>query len=322
MLVIGVERVTPMTLPRQRVSQSRVSSTERCLFISPFAVQQISLSGRFLPRLSSCCRSSMRRVSMGGYAQDDHMTTRRAMMVGAFAFPCVAMASSNNGGEKQKWWPPAAMRKAFALGMAEGMADYELAVCDRKRELLGKLAHSKRVLDVGIGTGPNLPYLRDVDVVVGLDPNEFMTPYAQKAAEQQRARGLQLEMKGGHAEKIPFPDSSFDAVISTLVLCSVVDPAQAISEIQRVLKPGGKFVFIEHVHAKSEPLRFVQTVLNPLQVLAADGCHLSRDTEKLIREHGAQFESVEIENFKVDSGAAGALISTQICGFAVKKQGL
>lgn len=102
------------------------------------------------------------------------------------------------------------------------------------------------------------------------------------------------------------------------MLCSVKDPRRAIDEIVRVLKPGGKFIFIEHVRARSLPLRIAQEVLNPFQIFLADGCHLTRDTASLVEERKNEFDNIHVENFTVDVGAGGSLISHQISGFACK----
>lgn len=213
------------------------------------------------------------------------------------------------------------MKKSFAQGMETGMAEYELAVSERKRKLFENLNVSDgslTALDVGIGTGPNLVYLPANTSCVGLDPNPFMFKYAEQKAAGLATRGLGLKLLRGDAESIPCDDASFDAVICTLTLCSVKSPERAISEILRVLKPGGTFLFIEHVSAReSPPLRAAQIVFNPLQILLADNCHLTRDTGKMIQDCGG-FESIEMEYFTVDLGLNGALISRQISGWAVK----
>jgi SAM-dependent methyltransferase len=96
---------------------------------------------------------------------------------------------------------------------------------------------------------------------------------------------------------------------------------QVLAEIQRVLKPGGIFVFIEHVQARTPGLRTLQNVLTPLQALLADGCHLNRKTADLIREYGGEFSEIQIEDFTVDLGFGSDLIATQICGYATKRLG-
>jgi SAM-dependent methyltransferase len=119
----------------------------------------------------------------------------------------------NATGPREPWWPPRALRKAFALAMETGMGDYELAVAARKRKLLSGIAPNSRVLDIGIGTGPNLAYLPENTNCVGLEPNEFMQPYASQKASRLAMRNISLEVMRGKAEDIPAPDESFDAVL-------------------------------------------------------------------------------------------------------------
>jgi ubiquinone/menaquinone biosynthesis C-methylase UbiE len=92
-----------------------------------------------------------------------------------------------------------------------------------------------------------------------------------------------------------------------------------LAEVQRVLKPGGIFIFIEHVQARTPVLRTLQNILTPLQTLLADGCHLNRKTADLLREYGGEFSEIEIEEFTVDLGFGSDLIATQICGYATKR---
>lgn len=210
------------------------------------------------------------------------------------------------------------MKKAFANGMAFGMGDYELAVAQRKRRLFASIPPRSRVLDVGIGAGPNLPYLPDDCEVTGLDPNPYMFPFADKRAAGLASRGIRLEVVEGAAEAIPFADGSFDAVLCTLTLCSVRDVQTAVKEMQRVLVSGGKLCFVEHVHAEEGGLRTAQTLLTPLQVLLADGCHLNRDSGSLVQKYGTEFSECEVERFEVDLGFEGKLISSQASGRAIK----
>jgi Methyltransferase domain len=105
------------------------------------------------------------------------------------------------------------MRRAFAQGMESGMGDVELAVAARKRSLFALLDPGSAVLDVGIGTGPNLVYYPRDTRVTGLDPNEFMKPFAMEKARNLVTRGIQLDIVQGSAEAIPLADASFDAVV-------------------------------------------------------------------------------------------------------------
>lgn len=133
-----------------------------------------------------------------------------------------------------------------------------------------------RVLELGPGFGANLPYLRHTQWT-GLEPSS-------KMREGLLKRGAPGPLLSGVAEAIPLPDASVDAVVSTLVLCSVRDPAQVLAEIRRVLKPTGSFVYIEHVASATLAGRCVQQMLRPACGLI--GCHPVRPTGQLIAQAG------------------------------------
>jgi SAM-dependent methyltransferase len=160
--------------------------------------------------------------------------------------------------------------------------------------------------------------------IVGVDPNDAMEKYARAAFEAARAKGTAndedaakkkntLRVARGVAEALPLPTSSADAVVCTLTLCSVLDPEAAVAEIRRVLKPGGSFVFVEHVLSDDAALRAQQLALDGLQAKLADGCHLNRQTLRTIQSAGfADFELVE--RFTLPGFG---LISSQVAGIAV-----
>ena len=185
---------------------------------------------------------------------------------------------------------------------------YERMVADRKRALFAGLGGN--VLEIGPGTGPNLVYYPPGIRWLGVEPNPYMVPYLKTAAARA---GLPVDLRPGTAERLPAEDSSMDAVVSTLVLCSVSDPEGVLREIRRVLKPGGRFLFIEHVAAPpGTRLRRVQTAIRPLWKIIGDGCHPDRETGVTIERAG--FAHVRYENFRLPLGP----VATQIAGFAVK----
>lgn len=200
--------------------------------------------------------------------------------------------------------------------METGMHEYEGEIAEVKKKLFSQIAASDKVLDVGIGTGPNLRFLQRGTQVVGVDPNQYMWPYA---IEKAQSCGIELHMVGGIGERLPTEDNSYDFAIVTLTLCSVRDPSLTIREILRVLKPGGQLLFIEHVIAdRSHPiLRAAQILLNPLQQLFADGCHLNRDTGAILKNVGKPgFSEITYEEFNVQE--FGSLIRSHIAGCARK----
>ena len=192
--------------------------------------------------------------------------------------------------------------------LAHCVARYERMVADRKRALLSALQGD--ILEIGPGAGPNLAYYPDTCHWIGVEPNPYLYPYLRKAAER---RGLQIEIRAALAEELPAADDSVNTVVSTLVLCSVTDPAATLREIFRVLKPGGRFVFIEHVAApRGTRLRRVQELIRPVWKVIADGCHPNRETWTAIEQTG--FRQVHYDHFQLPLGPVGP----QIAGYAVK----
>ena len=199
-------------------------------------------------------------------------------------------------------------QRIFARLQAVGNAKYEQQVDGHKRTLFGQL--SGTVLEIGPGTGVNLKYFPAGVQWIGIEPNVFMHDYLRHEAERQ---GLEVDLRTGTAEHLDAADASVDAVVSTLVLCSVNDVAGALAEIRRVLKPGGRFVFIEHVAASPGTwLRRLQRVVRPLWTVIADGCHPDRETWKHVEQAG--FKQLEYDHFRVSTPVVGP----HVAGVAVK----
>ena len=161
----------------------------------------------------------------------------------------------------------------------------------RQREKLVPLAHG-RVLEIGIGTGLNLPHYDQAKVhaIVGVDPALEMHRLARK---RMQAAGLAVELVGLSAERIPFEDASFDTVLVTYTLCSIPDPLAALKEARRLLKRGGKLVFCEHGAAPDASVRRWQERLNPLWSRLAGGCRLDRDIPGLLRSAGLESSDLQ-----------------------------
>lgn len=178
----------------------------------------------------------------------------------------------------------------------------------RKRDLLTPLTGT--VVEIGAGAGPNARYLPAGTRWIVIEPNVHFHRHLRSAAE---ASDLELEIVAGVAERLPLPDASADAVISTLVLCSVDDLGATLAEIRRVLKPGGRFVFIEHVAAdRGSFLRRLQRGLRGPWGVIADGCRPDRETLTAIQQAG--FSRVETERFQLRAG----LVAPHIAGVAVR----
>jgi len=164
-----------------------------------------------------------------------------------------------------------------------------------RQELLAGL--SGRVIEVGAGTGINFAfYPASVTEVVAIEPEPYLRSLAVQAA--MRAP-FTIEVTAGVAERLPVEDASFDAGVVSLVLCSVRDPTQALSELFRVLRPGGELRFYEHVRANSHGLARLQRTVDALfWPRAFGGCHTSRDTRAAIEEAGFVIESCREFPFK------------------------
>ncbi len=146
------------------------------------------------------------------------------------------------------------------------------------------------VLEVGFGSGLNIPFYKNITKLYALDTSSELVHIAQ---EKFRSVPFPIEYVVASAEKIPLPDNSVDCVVSTWSLCSIPDPARALAEIKRVLKPGGQFRFIEHGKSPSHFIAKLQNVLTPVSKTLAGGCHLNRDIEKLIRDVGFEMQQLE-----------------------------
>jgi SAM-dependent methyltransferase len=199
------------------------------------------------------------------------------------------------------------MDSIFSWSMSNTMGDYENEARPYKAKLFQSLFDSLAkdtgneapvIVEIGMGTFPNAPYfaqsmlnsrLKALDII-GVDPNDSMKQYALENAEKSGLirSNVSLRIVHGVAEALPFADSSVNAAIVTLTLCSVRDPERVVSEIQRILKPNtGKFVFWEHVLSETDPgLALQQQILSPLQTMLADGCHLNRRTGSIIKDAG------------------------------------
>lgn len=149
-----------------------------------------------------------------------------------------------------------------------------------------------RVLEIGSGTGVNFPLYEKTGCVTAVEPNPEMIKKCQRNLSRSKA---QIEVHAIPAEKLPFGDNEFDTAVATLVFCTIPDPALALKEIHRVLKPGGKLLMLEHVKLKSPVYGKIQSALTPMWKQVCDGCHLDRDTPGMI-EHSA-FITLKVKDY-------------------------
>jgi ubiquinone/menaquinone biosynthesis C-methylase UbiE len=162
---------------------------------------------------------------------------------------------------------------------------------DLKSRLFADLP--SQLLEIGAGAGANMRYFRPGTKVVAAEPNHHM--HGRLAARARRRR-IDLEVHTAGAERLPVAGDSVEAVIASLVLCTVQDPQAVVAEVLRVLKPGGRFICIEHVAAPPMSLtgRVQRAVLRPWRWFF-EGCHTHRHTDVLLQ--GAGFSEVAIEPF-------------------------
>jgi len=147
------------------------------------------------------------------------------------------------------------------------------------------------VLEVGFGSGLNLPFYPDeVERVMAVDPSTEAAKLARKRIAQARFPVEYVPLEG---EKIDAPDESFDSVVSTFTLCTIPDPAAALGQMRRVLKPGGRFYFVEHGRSAEPKVQRWQDRLNPFQKAICGGCNMNRDIERLVREAGFEFDQMD-----------------------------
>lgn len=198
--------------------------------------------------------------------------------------------------------------RAFAWAMVRGTGPYERWMAERKQSLLGEL--SGEVVEIGPGGGVNLSYLPGEVRWTGIEPNPCFHPYIRKEAARL---GRPVRLRIGVAEDLGLADASVDAVVGTLVLCSVDRVEAVLEEILRVLKPGGRYCFLEHVAAPQDSwLRWLQRAVRPVWSSLLDGCRPDADTPVQIARAG--FSELNWEEFQ----APLPVVSPHICGFAEK----
>ena len=168
------------------------------------------------------------------------------------------------------------------------------------------------VVEIGFGSGTNIPfYPATVTEVAAIEPADLGWKLADK---RLRASGVPVQRMGLDGQRLPFADNSFDAALSTWTLCTIPDAATALQEVRRVLRPGGRFHFVEHGLAPDDRVRRWQFRMEPMHRVLLGGCHVTRPIADLITAAG--FTITEIEVFYEDLGPKYA--SAMSLGSAVK----
>lgn len=160
-----------------------------------------------------------------------------------------------------------------------------------RRELLCDV--SGDVFELGFGTGLNLPHYPDsIKKLTTADPN----PGMKKAAGHRiRNSPIQVDCRIASGEDLPFEDESFDTVVCTWTLCSIRDVERALGQCHRILRPNGKFIFVEHGLSDSPSIQKWQNRLNPVWKVIGDGCNLNRNIGQLLQD--SRFQAPTIENY-------------------------
>jgi SAM-dependent methyltransferase len=182
-----------------------------------------------------------------------------------------------------------------------------------RRDLLGRA--SGRTVELGTGTGLNLRhYPDDLDELILTEPEAAMRARLARRLRRTRSRVRVLDAS---AERLPFADETVDTVVSTLVLCTVDAPDLALREIGRVLRPGGRLLFLEHVRAESPRLACWQDRLAGPWRRFAEGCHCNRATVELIRACGLELGQLQQASWR----GMPPIIRPLIAGVAIKNDG-
>jgi ubiquinone/menaquinone biosynthesis C-methylase UbiE len=197
--------------------------------------------------------------------------------------------------------------------MAHGDGTQARLYGDRKQALFADLRGT--VVELGPGTGVNLPYLPEHVRWIGVEPNPHMHGYIEEKAHEL---GRDVELYAATLQDLDLETASIDAVISTLVLCSVPDLRATLEEVYRVLVPGGRFVFLEHVAAPGGSLlRGIQWSIKPVWRALGDGCRPDRETGAALQRAG--FDEVSYERFPIAPPMLPfSIVKPHIAGVATK----
>lgn len=153
----------------------------------------------------------------------------------------------------------------------------------RRKQLLSEL--SGTVLEVGAGTGINFPLYPSHTKVIACEPSAAMLQYAANKIKTDSLENIDLIHAGvgDEALLLAIPEGGVDAIVCTLVLCTIPDPKAALTDLQKWLKPGGRLIVLEHIKARGFIGRSLQWLFNPIWKRLAEGCHLNRSTDQLLK---------------------------------------
>lgn len=180
-------------------------------------------------------------------------------------------------------------QKLFASKYDSFMTKLERSFYPIRKELLGEL--KGEILDVGAGTGVNFEHFNAEANVIAVEPSLFMQEKSNaKLPVKAHVTTINLSVTDDALDSI-IREHSLDYVVCTLVLCTIPNQKKAFENFKKWLKPTGKLIVLEHIHAERNPNRFFQNMINPIWKVVGDGCNLNRDTDVLIKKAGFKLES-------------------------------
>lgn len=174
-------------------------------------------------------------------------------------------------------------QKIFAAKYDQFMDGIEEDLSNTRSELLSSLKGD--VLEIGAGTGVNFQYYSPDVRVIAIEPSEFMLAKAQYKVNEKHIQIIQTGV-GEQEHDDLFEEHSFDAIVCTLVLCTIPNPERALKQFKRWLRPDGKLIIMEHIKSEKKFNGVLQDVVNPAWRVFGDGCNLNRNTDELIKKIG------------------------------------
>jgi SAM-dependent methyltransferase len=205
---------------------------------------------------------------------------------------------------------PSIRKRFFAWTLKKGDSINQQIYGSYKKDLFRDI--EGLVVEIGPGAGVNFNYLPSGIEWIGIEPN---TAFHETLLLKARQKGINARLISSDSLPIPLKENVADVLICTLVLCSVMHPPQMIHEFKRLLKPNGRYIFIEHVAAPANSvLRKAQNILNPLNRLFADGCNCNRETGIDLQQAG--FSQLHLMHCNVKAGMI--IHKPHIMGYAIK----
>ncbi len=177
-------------------------------------------------------------------------------------------------------------RRASVYDFMEGFA--ERCRFSKWRRILWDNAEGVNILEVGVGTGKNFPYYPAGAEITAIDFSEKMLARARDKAQK---RGVRVRLLQMDAQNLEFGDNTFDTVVATFVFCSVPDPVLGLKEVERVVKPGGSVLLLEHILAANRTLALLMNLVNPI-VVRAMGANINRRTVENVARSGLVIDRV------------------------------